>query len=200
MPPRTARPRSGASRIAARSILVIGADYSSNSNRLREIGEEAGSRSHLIADAGGLDPGLAGRSADGGHHRRRIGTRRAGPEPHPPPGRSVRHHAGGPRRHRGERHVPAALASCSSPLPAPPDSRTRTGLSVRLRPAEPNAVHLRDWSARAAGTLPSPLSPRGVGRGWRAQVEDSPGQWAEAHLPLTPSPTPGGRGALSLPA
>ena len=37
-------------------ILVIGADYSSNSNRLREIGEEAGVESHLIADAGGLDP------------------------------------------------------------------------------------------------------------------------------------------------
>ena len=37
-------------------ILVIGADYSSNSNRLREIGEEAGAGSYLIPDAGGLDP------------------------------------------------------------------------------------------------------------------------------------------------
>ena len=36
-------------------ILVIGAHYSSNSNRLREIGEEAGTASHLIPDAGGLD-------------------------------------------------------------------------------------------------------------------------------------------------
>ena len=37
-------------------ILVIGADYSSNSNRLREIGEEAGTASHLIPDAESLDP------------------------------------------------------------------------------------------------------------------------------------------------
>ena len=45
-------------RLADRSdaILVLGADYSSNSNRLREIGEEAGTRSYLIPDAEGLDP------------------------------------------------------------------------------------------------------------------------------------------------
>ena len=45
-------------RLAERSdvILVIGADYSSNSNRLREIGEEAGTESHLIPDADSLDP------------------------------------------------------------------------------------------------------------------------------------------------
>ncbi len=45
-------------RLAAESdvILVIGADYSSNSNRLREIGGEAGTASHLIPDAGSLDP------------------------------------------------------------------------------------------------------------------------------------------------
>ena len=45
-------------RLAERSdvILVIGADYSSNSNRLREISEESGTDSYLIPDAGGLDP------------------------------------------------------------------------------------------------------------------------------------------------
>ena len=37
-------------------ILVIGADYSSNSNRLREIGAEAGTDSYLISDAGSLNP------------------------------------------------------------------------------------------------------------------------------------------------
>ena len=44
-------------RMATRSdvILVVGADYSSNSNRLREIGEEAGTRSYLIPDADGLE-------------------------------------------------------------------------------------------------------------------------------------------------
>ena len=36
-------------------ILVIGADYSSNSNRLREIGGEAGTASYLIPDAERLD-------------------------------------------------------------------------------------------------------------------------------------------------
>ena len=45
-------------RLADRSdvILVIGADYSSNSNRLREISEEAGTDSYLIPDAQALDP------------------------------------------------------------------------------------------------------------------------------------------------
>jgi len=37
-------------------ILVIGADYSSNSNRLREIGTEAGVASYLLPDASALDP------------------------------------------------------------------------------------------------------------------------------------------------
>ena len=37
-------------------ILVIGADYSSNSNRLREISEESGAAGYLIPDASGLDP------------------------------------------------------------------------------------------------------------------------------------------------
>ena len=37
-------------------ILVIGANYSSNSNRLREIGEEAGVSSYLIPDPEALDP------------------------------------------------------------------------------------------------------------------------------------------------
>ena len=45
-------------RLAERSdvILVLGADYSSNSNRLREISEESGTRSYLIPDAEGVDP------------------------------------------------------------------------------------------------------------------------------------------------
>ena len=38
------------------AVLVIGADYSSNSNRLREIGEESGTASYLIPDARSLDP------------------------------------------------------------------------------------------------------------------------------------------------
>ncbi len=55
--------QSAVRRLAERSdvILVLGADYSSNSNRLREIGEETGTASHLISDAGSLDPAwLAG--------------------------------------------------------------------------------------------------------------------------------------------
>jgi 4-hydroxy-3-methylbut-2-enyl diphosphate reductase len=38
-------------------ILVVGARNSSNSNRLREIGEEAGVPSYLVADGGEVDPG-----------------------------------------------------------------------------------------------------------------------------------------------
>ena len=37
-------------------ILVVGAHYSSNSNRLHEIGEEAGVSSYLIPDADALEP------------------------------------------------------------------------------------------------------------------------------------------------
>lgn len=37
-------------------ILVVGAKNSSNSNRLREIGEEAGVPSYLLADGNALDP------------------------------------------------------------------------------------------------------------------------------------------------
>ena len=39
------------------AILVVGAGNSSNSNRLREIGEEAGAPSRLIDDAAAVDPG-----------------------------------------------------------------------------------------------------------------------------------------------
>ena len=39
------------------AILVVGARNSSNSNRLREIGEEAGAPSRLIDDAAAVDPG-----------------------------------------------------------------------------------------------------------------------------------------------
>ena len=44
--------------LASRSdvILVIGAHYSSNSMRLREIGEEVGTAAYLIPDAGALQP------------------------------------------------------------------------------------------------------------------------------------------------
>ena len=60
-------------------ILVVGSKNSSNSNRLREIGEELGKPSYLIDDAGDLQPGwfndvaVAGLTA--GHRRRRCWCR-----------------------------------------------------------------------------------------------------------------------------
>ncbi|WP_044561851.1 4-hydroxy-3-methylbut-2-enyl diphosphate reductase [Azospirillum sp. B4] len=47
-------------------ILVVGSANSSNSNRLREIGEELGVPSYLVPDEGAIDPAwLAGRSVVG---------------------------------------------------------------------------------------------------------------------------------------
>jgi 4-hydroxy-3-methylbut-2-en-1-yl diphosphate reductase len=47
-------------------ILVVGASNSSNSNRLREIGAEAGIPSHLVADGSQIDPSwIAGKSTIG---------------------------------------------------------------------------------------------------------------------------------------
>ena len=40
----------------AEVIVVVGAHNSSNSNRLREIAEQAGLRSYLVADGGEIDP------------------------------------------------------------------------------------------------------------------------------------------------
>ena len=37
-------------------LIVVGARNSSNSNRLREIGEEVGVPSYLVADASEIDP------------------------------------------------------------------------------------------------------------------------------------------------
>jgi 4-hydroxy-3-methylbut-2-en-1-yl diphosphate reductase len=47
-------------------ILVVGASNSSNSNRLREIGAEAGIPSHLVADGSQIDPAwIAGKTTIG---------------------------------------------------------------------------------------------------------------------------------------
>jgi 4-hydroxy-3-methylbut-2-enyl diphosphate reductase len=47
-------------------IIVVGASNSSNSNRLREIGAEAGVPSYLVADGSEIDPSwLVGKSTIG---------------------------------------------------------------------------------------------------------------------------------------
>ncbi len=55
-------------------ILVVGAQNSSNSNRLREIGAASGRPSYLIDSAESLDLAWLERRARGRHHRRRVGA------------------------------------------------------------------------------------------------------------------------------
>ena len=59
-------------------ILVVGAKNSSNSNRLREIGAEAGVPSYLIADGSELAARMGRGRRGGGHHCRRLGAGSAG--------------------------------------------------------------------------------------------------------------------------
>ena len=59
-------------------ILVVGAENSSNSNRLREIGLEEGVPSYLIADGSELKRRMGARQEGGGPHRRRSRARRTG--------------------------------------------------------------------------------------------------------------------------
>ena len=59
-------------------ILVVGSQNSSNSNRLREIGEELGKPAYLIDDADALRPEWLEGVALGRRHRRRLGARDAG--------------------------------------------------------------------------------------------------------------------------
>ena len=51
-------------------VLVVGSANSSNSLRLVEVAERAGTPAHLVDDAGGHRPRLAGRRAHRRHHRR----------------------------------------------------------------------------------------------------------------------------------
>ena len=59
-------------------ILVVGSRNSSNSNRLREIGEELGKPSYLIDDADALRPEWFAGVAVGRRHRRCVGAGDAG--------------------------------------------------------------------------------------------------------------------------
>ena len=110
-PPRTARRRCARSLAQVDLILVVGAQNSSNSNRLREIGEAAGTPSYLIESAEALDLGWLDGVAHARHHRRRIGAGAAGPGPDPQARRALRRAARDARRHRGERAFPPAARS-----------------------------------------------------------------------------------------
>ena len=73
-------------------ILVVGAKNRSNSNRLREIGEEDGTPCYLIADGSEVQSRLVQGRRHRRHHRRRLG-------------------AGGPGRGRDRRAAPARPGS-----------------------------------------------------------------------------------------
>ena len=89
-------------------ILVVGAKNSSNSNRLREIGAEAGTPSYLIADGSELKPEWVRTREGRRHHGRRLRAGSAGRGR----GRSLAadwsDRGVDPARHRGEYRVSAA--------------------------------------------------------------------------------------------
>ena len=94
-------------------ILVVGAKNSSNSNRLREIGADAGVPSYLIADGSELDPAWVRRRRGGRHHRGGIRARRAGRQRDRDaaalqPGRGL-----GTSRHRGEGRISSPCQSAA---------------------------------------------------------------------------------------
>ncbi len=55
-------------------LLVVGARNSSNSNRLREVGEQNSLSAYLIEDAEDLDPSWFSENTQGGHHCWNLGT------------------------------------------------------------------------------------------------------------------------------
>ena len=63
MRPRTASRRCATWRTQVDMILVVGSRNSSNSNRLREIGQELGKPSYLIDDAGCAAAGMVRRAS-----------------------------------------------------------------------------------------------------------------------------------------
>ena len=116
--------------IAAESdvVLVLGSANSSNSLRLVEVAERAGTPAHLVDDATEHPARVAGRRADGRHHRRRVraaAPRRRGHR-HPAGARPGRCHRAG--RHHERRPVHPPEGGCRL-MPVP----MRQGAAHRLR-------------------------------------------------------------------
>ena len=126
-------------------ILVAGARISSNSNRLREIGEEMGVPTHLIDDARDLNPGMVRRSPSCRRDRRRLCARGAGAGSGGPPARDQHGRASDPGRDQGAGALQAA---------------GRTGRGERQRRAAgARRRRARRVSAGAPGTNPVSTPP-----------------------------------------
>ena len=94
-------------------VLVVGAQNSSNSNRLCEVGNDSGVPSYLIEDPSKLDPALVAREEERRHYRRGFDARGVGAGPD--------REAAGIRRvadlHDGRHHRERPFQSAACPGP-----------------------------------------------------------------------------------
>ena len=163
-------------------ILVVGSRNSSNSNRLREIGEELGKPSYLIDDADALQPEWFVGVRVGRRHRRRIGAGDAGA------GR-----AGRAAPVRRDRHLHPGRRGGGRALPLPARNwPTHKGSDANGRAVEPGAAGRR--LCREAAPAGAEALPAGADAGAAVPLQPGLRRLRQDRLSgRDPEPAPVGR-------
>ena len=96
-------------------VLVIGAQNSSNCNRLREVAAAEGVPAYLINGPEEIDARLAARQGKGRHHLGGLDSRSTGGKRHRSPGARARYHAQRRRRGRFLHHATGTALAMARP-------------------------------------------------------------------------------------